>query len=51
MSNKIQTMKEMSFPMKYGYPVQVTAQAVIQAPVEKVWEYWTYSAGECNGGR
>jgi len=27
--------------METGNPVRVTVQAVIQAPVEKVWEYWS----------
>lgn len=27
--------------METGIPTKVTVQAVIQAPVEKVWTYWT----------
>jgi uncharacterized protein YndB with AHSA1/START domain len=27
--------------METGKPIRVTVQAVIQAPVEKVWKYWT----------
>src|SRR5690606_24310816 len=28
-------------PLETGNSVKVTVQAVIQAPVEKVWEYWS----------
>lgn len=27
--------------METSQPTKVTVQAVIQAPVEKVWRYWT----------
>lgn len=32
-------MSEVSFPM--GKTTRVTVQVVIQAPVDKVWKYWT----------
>jgi uncharacterized protein YndB with AHSA1/START domain len=28
-------------PFRMSKPVRVTVQALIQAPVEKVWKYWT----------
>lgn len=33
--------KEVSVEMAMSNPTRVTVQAVIQAPVEKVWECWT----------
>ena len=27
--------------MEKSQPTKVTVQAVIQAPIEKVWRYWT----------
>jgi len=38
MTNK---KKEVSLRMGTGNPIRVTVQAVIQAPVEKVWKYWS----------
>lgn len=40
MNSKITMMKEVSFKMGTSNPTRVTVQAVIQAPVEKVWKYW-----------
>ena len=33
-------MREVFFKMETGNPTKVTVQAIIQAPVEKVWRYW-----------
>ncbi|PZD96642.1 polyketide cyclase [Paenibacillus sambharensis] len=30
--------------METNHPVKVTVEAVVQAPVEKVWQYWTESS-------
>jgi len=37
-------MNEVSFKMETNQSTKVTVQAVIQAPVEKVWKYWTEPA-------
>jgi len=34
-------MREVSFKMGTSNPARVTVSAVIQAPIEKVWKYWT----------
>jgi len=34
-------MSEVSFKMGTSNPTRVTVYAVIQAPIEKVWRYWT----------
>lgn len=34
-------ISEVSFKMETNHPTKVTVQAVVQAPIEKVWSCWT----------
>lgn len=34
-------MREVSIEMEANQPTKVTVQALVQAPIGKVWRYWT----------